>query len=404
MGLGGDKPQKVKFTFPVVVDKRKEWKQMFEESWRVMKYRFYDENMHGFDWEAIRETYRPLLEFVGENQDFYDMTNEMIGELNASHTGVRGPTGERPNTYSTKHLGFEMEPANGFFRVNHVFWNGPADKEWIDLKPGDYVLSIDGRKIRAGDNYWRILNETLNEYVTIRVNDRPDPAGARTLRIKAVNSLRNIKYEEWVQKNRDYVEKVTKGEIAYVHIRSMNRSSLARFQDEITQFSNRKGLIVDIRYNGGGNIDQELIDILERRPYEFWNNRWGTRTMGRRPRQAIVGPKVMLINWRSASDSEVTPMGFRDLGLGRIVGNPTNGSVIATGSYRLINGGSIRTPGSLVVTWDPSRPNNYGINLENYGVAPDVWVENSPEDELEGYDRELQAAIDEVLRMLKEEG
>jgi tricorn protease len=182
----------------------------------------------------------------------------------------------------------------------------------------------------------------------------------------------------------------------------MNQPSLRKFQNEIDQFWNKKGLVVDIRYNGGGNIDQELIDILERRPYEFWNSRWGARTWGRRPRQLIVGPKVMLINWRSASDSEVTPMAFRQLGLGRIVGNPTNASVIATGSYGLINGGSIRTPGSLVVTWDPTKPNNYGINLENYGVEPDVFVKNTPDDELKGYDRELKTAVDEALRMLKE--
>jgi tricorn protease len=110
----------------------------------------------------------------------------------------------------------------------------------------------------------------------------------------------------------------------------------------------------------------------------------------------------MLINHRSASDSEVTPLGFRDLELGSIVGNPTMAAVIATGSYGLINGGRIRTPGSLVVSYDPTRPNNYGINLENYGVAPDVWAENSPEDELNGFDRELKAAVDEALRMLAE--
>jgi tricorn protease len=182
----------------------------------------------------------------------------------------------------------------------------------------------------------------------------------------------------------------------------MNRSSLERFENEIDRFWNAGGIVVDIRYNGGGNIDQQLLDILERRPYEYWNNRWAAPGSGRRPRQAIAGPKVMLINHRSASDSEVTPMGFRDLGLGRIVGNPTMGAVIATGSYRLINGGSIRTPGSLVVTYDPTKPNNYGINLENYGVAPDVWVENTPEDELRDYDRELKAAVDEALRMLEE--
>jgi tricorn protease len=182
----------------------------------------------------------------------------------------------------------------------------------------------------------------------------------------------------------------------------MNQPSLERFENEINRYWNRKGIVVDIRYNGGGNIDQQLIDILEREPYQFWNSRWGAPTWGRRPRQAIAGPKVLLTNHRSGSDSEVTPMGFRQLGLGRIVGNPTAAAVIATGSYSLINGGSIRTPGSLVVTYDPTKPNNHGINLENYGVEPDVMVENTPEDELNGFDRELKTAIDEVLRMLRE--
>ncbi|MEN1704411.1 MAG: S41 family peptidase [Planctomycetota bacterium] len=141
---------------------------------------------------------------------------------------------------------------------------------------------------------------------------------------------------------------------------------------------------------------------MERRPYEYWNSRQGGRAAGRRPRQAIAGPKIMLINSRSGSDSEVTPQGFRDLGLGTIVGNPTAAAVIATGSYSLINGGRIRTPGALVVTYDPTKPNNYGINLENYGVPPDVWVENTPDDELDSYDRELHEAVKVALDQLKE--
>ena len=164
----------------------------------------------------------------------------------------------------------------------------------------------------------------------------------------------------------------------------MDQPSLERFQNEIDRFWQKKGIIVDIRNNGGGNIDQELLDILERQPYQFWNNRNGSRTWGRRPRQAIVGPKVMMTNYRSVSDAEVTPAGFRQLGLGRLVGNPTSAQVIATGSYNLINGGTIRTPGSLVVTWDPSKPNNYGLDLENLGIPPDVWVKNTPAEEAKG--------------------
>jgi tricorn protease len=343
------------------------------------------------------------LKYVGENQDVYDLANEMIGELNASHTGVSGPPSRAiDDAYQTRQPGFELEPSNGFYKVSHIYRDGPADKEWIDLKVGDYVTSIDGKAIKAGDNYWSLLNSPLNDYVTIGYSPTPSAAAEKKVRIKTVTSLGEVKYEEWVAKNREVVDKESNGQIAYVHIRAMNAPSLRRFENEVTQFSNKKGIIVDIRFNGGGNTDQEIIDILERRPYEYWNSRWGSRAWGRRPRQAIAGPKVMMINSRSGSDSEVTPQAFRDLNLGRIVGNPTAAAVIATGSYRLINGGSIRTPGSLVVTYDPTKPNNYGINLENFGVAPDVWVENTPEDELKGFDRELKAAVDEALKMLKE--
>jgi tricorn protease len=404
MPLAGEKTKtRVAFALSVKVDQRVEWTQMLDESWRVMKYRFYDEKMHGRDWAAIKAKYEPLLKYVGENQDVYDLANEMIGELNASHTGVSGPPSRQmPEAYTTRQPGFELTPDNGYYRVSHIYRDGPADKEWVDLKKGDYVLALDGTPIKAGDNYWALLNSPLNEYVTVTAAASPAGAAERKVRIKTVASLTDIKYEEWVAKSREFVEKESNNQIAYVHIRSMNQPSLKKFQNEINQFSNRKGIVVDIRFNGGGNIDQELLDILERRPYEYWNNRWGSRAWGRRPRQAIAGPKVMLINSRSGSDSEVTPMGFRDLGLGRIVGNPTAASVIATGSYGLINGGTIRTPGSAVYTYDPTKPNNYGINMENYGVAPDVWAENTPEDELKGFDRELKAAVDEALRMLKD--
>jgi tricorn protease len=368
-----------------------------------MKYRFYDENMHGRDWDAIKAEYRPLLAHVGTYEDAYDLANQMIGELNASHVGVRGPSSiTLESEYQTRLPGFEMEAEQGMYRVTHVYRDGPADKEWLDLAVGDWVLALEGAEIRPEDNYWKILNGALNEYVTVRVADSRDGANARDLRIRSITSLRNVQYQEWVKGNRKFVERESGGRIAYVHIRSMNQSSLQVFENEVNQFWNAEGMIVDIRYNGGGNTDQQILDILERRPYEYWNNRWASRASGRRPRQAIAGPKVMLINHRSASDSEVTPLGFRDLELGSIVGSPTMGAVIATGSYRLINGATIRTPGSLVVSYDPTQPNNYGINLENYGVAPDVWAENTPRDELDGFDRELKAAVDEALRMLAE--
>jgi tricorn protease len=400
---GQRRRSRVSFTVNVRVDQKQEWAQMLDESWRVMKYRFYDEKMHGRDWAAMRAKYEPLLKYVGANEDVYDLANEMIGELNASHTGVSGPVSDpQPSEYQTRYLGFELTPDGGRYKISHIYDNGPADKEWLNLKVGDYVLAIDGVQVRAGENYWPLLNSPLNEYVDLTVAGSAAGTGSRDVRIRSVASLNALKYEAWVKKNRETVDKATNNEIAYVHIQAMDQPSLTRFQNEIDQYWNKKGIIVDIRYNGGGNTDQQIIDILERRPYEYWNSRWGAPEWGRRPRQAIAGPKVMLVNWRSASDSEVTPQAFRDLKLGHIVGNPTSAAVIATGSYALINGGSIRTPGSLVVTYDPERANNWGINLENFGVAPDVFAQNTPEDEMAGNDRELEAAIAEVMKMLKE--
>ena len=400
--LQGNRQERVAFTFPMRVDRRAEWRQMFEETWRVMKYRYYNPAMNGRDWAAAKAKYAPMLEYAGTNEDVYDLGNSMIGELSSSHVGMSGPASRTMDRlYATRFLGFDLEAASGVYRISHIYRDGPADKEWLGLSVGDFVLAIDNQNLKAGDNYWKILSAATTEYVPVKMAKSATGEGARTVRIASVTSLNNIKYEEFVQTNRDIVEKATGGQIAYVHIRSMDQPSLERFRDEVDRFWQKKGIIVDVRYNTGGNIDFELLDILERRPYMFTNSRTGARTWGRRPQQAIAGPKVMMINQRSFSDAEATPMGFRTLGIGKIVGTPTAGGVIWTGSYALINGGSVRTPSQLAAVYDPTKPNNYGQNLENFGVPPDVWVQNTLNEEMKGVDRELTVAIEEVLRLLR---
>ena len=209
----------------------------------------------------------------------------------------------------------------------------------MTLKEGDYITAIDGTPIAPGDNYWPLLDAPVNEYVTVTVARATAGAAAREVRLRSIASTANLGRRPAVPRNRAVVDKATNGQIAYVHIRSMDQPSLVRFQNEIDQFWNKKGIIVDIRYNGGGNTDQQLIDILERRPYESWNSRYGAPSWGRRPRQAIAGPKVMLINWRSASDSEVTPMAFSSWGSAAwsAIRRPRPSS--QPGQYALINGG-----------------------------------------------------------------
>ena len=210
-----------------------------------------------------------------------------------------------PEQYTTRQLGFELEAAGAAYRIAHVYRDGPADKEWLGLKVGDTVLAIDGKAVRPPDNIWRTLNESLNEYVTVKVGSAADPKATRDVRIRTVPSLGDIKYEEWVSKNREFVEKATGGQIAYVHIRSMSAGPLKRFQNEVNEFWDRKGIIVDIRFNGGGNIDQELLDILERRPYQVLEQPVGLTD---------VGPAAAAGHCRAEGHADQLPIRLRQRG------------------------------------------------------------------------------------------
>jgi tricorn protease len=389
--------RRINFTARVKIDKSTEWAEMFDDAWRTMKYRFYDPAMHGKDWDGARAKYQPLVEFVGDRQELLNIVNEMIGELNASHTGAAGPPRGREGGggVSTAHLGFELEAddAAGRYKVTHVYEEGPADKDWVKVSAGDYLIAIDGKPVKAGDNYWEMLNHRLNRKVEVTLNNKPSEEGAWKNRIEPVNSqaYSQLRYERWVKDRRALVDKLSNGRIGYLHIQSMNQPSLRRFEKELRENHNKDAVIIDERWNGGGNIEQELLAILVQREYQIWQPR-GTEATGR-PFAGFFGPKVVVQNWRSASNSEMFPAGFRALGLGKVIGTPTMGAVIGTGSYSLIDGSTVRTPGVGVFLADKNR-----TNLENYGVKPDIFVENSPEDNLAGRDRQIETAVQELLK------
>ena len=184
---------------------------------------------------------------------------------------------------------------------------------------------------------------------------------------------------------------MSNGRIGYLHIQAMNQPSLRKFEKEIRENREKEALIIDQRWNGGGNIEQELLAILVQREYQIWQPR-GTEATGR-PFAGYFGPKVVLQNWRSASNAEMFPAGFRALGLGKVIGTPTMGAVIGTGSYSLIDGSTVRTPGVGVFLADKNR-----TNMENYGVKPDILVENTPEDNLAGRDRQLETGVQELMK------
>jgi tricorn protease len=394
-GAGGRR--RINFNVRVHVDHAAEWAEMFDDGWRTMKYRFYDPKMHGMDWDAARAKYRPLVDYVGDRQELLNIVNEMIGELNASHTGAAPPPSRGAGGVSTGNLGIELEPdsAAGRYRVSYVYEDGPADKDWVKVKVGDYLLAINGKPVKAGDDYWELLNDRLNRKVDVTFNSKPAADGAWHTRIETIptSAYSQLRYERWVKERRKKVDELSGGRIGYLHIQAMNEPSLRRFEKEIREFRNKEALIIDQRWNGGGNIEQELLAILVQRQYEIWQPR-GTEATGR-PFAGYFGPKVVLQNWRSASNAEMFPAGFRALGLGKVIGTPTMGAVIGTGSYSLIDGSTVRTPGVGVFLADAKR-----TNMENYGVQPDLFVDNKPEDNLAGRDRQLETAVDELMKQL----
>jgi len=385
-------PRRVDFTVHFEVDEAAERRQVFEEAWRVMKNRYYDPKMHGVNWAAAKDTYETLLPNIADSEELHTVLMQMIGELNSSHTGVSGGGPPAQDRVQTRYPGFEIEPdASGYYKVSHIYRKGPADHDYVKLDVGNFILAINGKDLKTTDNYWKEYNLAFGRKFEFAVNSKPQMDGSWTISLEPLTAQAqgNLQYERWVDEARAKVDKLTNGEIGYLHIRAMDAPSLQRFERDLLANQGKKALIIDERFNGGGGIDQELLEILNQRK-QYQATRGRDSVLIQRPVQAFFGPMVVLQNERSASDAEMFPEGFKTLGLGKVIGVPTMGAVIGTGSYRLMDGSQIRTPGSGVFTAS-------GRDLENYGVPPDVLVDNTPSDFLTGHDRQIEKAI-EVLR------
>jgi tricorn protease len=396
----GSSSRRVTFSLTLSIDKPAEWKEMFGDAWRTMKYQFYDPQLHGVDWDAARAKYEPMVAHVADRQELMNLINEMIGELNASHTGASAgrQRGEGDAAVQTVHLGIDLkaDDESGRYKVTHIYEEGPADKDWVKISVGDYLLAIDGQPIKSSDSLWKLLtNRRLNRKVKLTLNSQPSEEGSWSVRYEPISwtAFNNLRYERWVNERRAKTNELSGGRIGYLHIKAMDQTSLRRFEKELRENRHKEALVIDQRFNGGGNIEQELLAILVQRPYQVWRPR-GTEPTDR-PFRGYFGPKVVLQNWRSASNAEMFPAGFRALGLGKLVGTPTMGAVIGTGSYSLIDGSTVRTPHVGVFLGDPGR-----TNMENYGVQPDISVDNAPEDNLAGRDRQLEVAVEELLKQL----
>jgi len=380
------------------VDTAAERTQVFEEAWRVMKNRFYDAKMHGVNWATAKDKYESLLPNVADTEELHDVIMEMIGEINASHTGISGGGTPEPGreAIQTHYPGFDLEPdASGYYKVSWIYRKGPADHDYVKLAKGNFILSVNGKELKTSDNYWRLFNLLPGSKFEFTVNSTPKAEGGWKLALEPLTQTAQseLEYERWVDARKEMVATLSKGQIGYLHIKAMDAPSLAKFQKDLTTNLDKKALIIDQRFNGGGGIDQELLAILnQRNKYESYQPR--DSVVLSRPSQAFFGPMAVLQNERSASDAEMFPEGFRALGLGKIIGVTTMGAVIGTGSYTLLDGSALRTPSFGVF-------GAKGQNLESYGVPPDIWVDNGPADFLAGHDRQVEKAVEVLTGEIK---
>jgi len=396
---GAPTPARIAYRGMMHIDRRAELKEAFNEAWRHLRTQFYDPNMHGVDWSAMRAKYEPLLDEIATKEDFAWLLRAMVGELNASHLGATPPSDTGPKV-ETGELGLKFDPdfAGAGLKVVDILPKGPADQPGQHIAVGEYILCIDGVEVTYSEQLYKLLNDKVGKTVELLVGSKPTIEGAWPIKLKPISraAAQDLEYERWVEERRRKVSELSNGRLAYIHIRAMNRAALERFEREIFgEAQSKQGLILDVRFNGGGRIHDELLGILSRRPHAYEVPRDAEPST--QPFQLWNKPTVLLVNEYSASDAEIFPNGFRVYGLGKIVGVQTAGGVIGTSNITLMDGTIFRVPRTGWYTLD-------GRIMENTGVLPDVIVEHTPEDNASDNDRQLEAGVRLLLEQLAQNG
>lgn len=390
----------------ITIDYPKEWAQIFDEAWRAYRDGFYLENMHGVDWKAIKQKYSVLLPYVKTRLDLNYIIGEMIGELNCGHAYVNPGEMEKPARIKTGLLGAEISAdKSGFFRLDKILagatWSkslrSPLSEPGIRANVGEYIVAIDGIPTNTVKNMYALLVGKAGVPTEISLNAKPQLAGARKIVITPLDNEYPLYHYNWVQNNLKKVTEASNGRIGYIYIPDMGPEGLNEFSRYFYPQLDKEGLIIDDRANGGGNVSPMILERLSREPYRLTMGR-GTKRVGTVPDAVQVGPKVCLINKYSASDGDLFPWGFRALGLGKLIGTRTWGGIVGiSGPLPYMDGTDIRVP--FFTSFD-AKTGEWII--ENHGVDPDILIDNDPLKEWGGEDEQLNRAIEEVMKELKD--
>ena len=397
------------------LDRRLRYRQMFREGWHILGQTFYDAEMHGVDWDAVYAKYAPYIDEVATPEEFELVFSELLGELNASHLGIdMAEHSFSVDAPVTCHLGLEFDPgyAGPGLKVSHITYRGPADKPGVDIQPGDVLLKVEDQAVELGAAWDSVLNDRQGLPTRLSFAARPaaeaaadkadaaadkdgqKAAGEREVVLKPITygDYQELLYREWEKANEDRVAEVSGGRIGYIHIRGMNGGELRKFEREFfSEMLDKDALLVDVRFNPGGHIHEQLFDLLDRNPFGFNAPRGAARV--RQPARVFDKPKALLINARSGSDAEIFPSGWRALGLGPVVGIDTAGAVIGTSGFNLIDGTWVRLP--VEGWWELD-----GRNLETSGTKPDVYIDVDPNELRDGKDAQLEQAVALLLEQL----
>ena len=387
----------------VRIDPRAEWQQIYDEVWRINRDYFYDPGMHGADWAAMAEKYSGFLTDVTSRADLNRVLRWMCSEIAVGHHRVGGGDQRNdPDRVGGGLLGADFEVADGRYRFAQVLgglnWNpelrAPLTEPGVSVTAGEYLLAVDGIDLVADDNVFARFENTAGKIVELAVGPNADGSDSRTVSVVPIPNESALRNREWVERNLAKVEEATDGRVAYVYVPNTTTLGHTYFKRYFFPQVHKQALIVDERFNGGGQVADYYIDHL-RRPYiSHWATRYGADF--RTPSAAILGPKVMIIDETAGSGGDLLPWMFNKLGLGTLVGKRTWGGLVGTlGFPVLMDGGFVTAPNLAIWTED-------GFVVENVGVPPDVDVEQWPADVIAGRDPQLEKAIEIVLEQLEE--